>query len=248
VVGNVVGSRAPDVVSTSGDTVQVWANPGGFDLGAPIDTRANLSGANKILAVGDWDRDGFGDVVVRQSVTGNLVLWRGDGHGHLARSGVLAKSFGTVAKLAAVGDMTGDGFPDLIGQPRHGVLTLYPGRGLAGLRTGYPAHSALGTGTPIGVGRWNADGAPDSLVRHGASLSLYPGNGPGGLSSPRKLPIDLTPYDWVIGVSDIRLTGHPDLIVRAKGSGRIYVLPGTSNGFGTRIYLGSGLGGYDLAG
>jgi hypothetical protein len=248
VVGNVVGSHAPDVVAISGDAVRVWANSGGFDLGSPIDTRADLSGADRILAAGDWDRDGFGDVVTRQSANGRLVLWRGDGRGHLTRAQVLATGFGGVGKLTAVGDMTGDGFPDLLGQPRHGVLTIYPGRGLAGLKRAYPAYGAIRTGTPIGVGRWNADGAPDSLLRNGGTLSLYPGNGPGGLSSPRRLPVDLTPYDWVIGVSDLRLTGHPDLIVRERGSGRIYALPGSSTGFGARVYLGSGLGGYDLAG
>ena len=248
VVGNVAGSRAPDVVALSGDTVKAWVNPGGFDLGAPIDTGADLSGANQILVAGDWDRDGYGDVITRQTRSGNLVLWRGDGSGHLTRSGILAKGFGSVGKLAAVGDMTGDGFPDLMGEPSGGVMTIYPGKGLAGLKHGFPAYGAIGKGTQIGIGRWNADGAPDSLIRRGGTLTLYRGNGPGGLSSPSRLPVDLSPYDWVIGVSDLRLTGHPDLIVRRKGTGRIYALPGTAKGFGARVYLGSGLGGYDLAG
>ena len=68
-----------------GGRVEAWVNPGGFDLGRPIDTGADLSGADQILVAGDWDRDGYGDVVTRQARTGNLVLWRGDGHGHLAR-------------------------------------------------------------------------------------------------------------------------------------------------------------------
>ncbi|HEX3222116.1 MAG TPA: FG-GAP-like repeat-containing protein [Nocardioides sp.] len=248
VVGNVAGSRPPDVVAVSGDKVKVWVNPGGFDLGAPIDTGANLSGANRILVAGDWDRDGYGDVVVRQAQSGNLVLWRGDGSGRLTRAGVLAKGFGSVGKLAAVGDMTGDGFPDLMGQPQGGVMRLYPGRGLAGLRLSYPAYGAIKDGTQIGIGRWNGDGAPDSLIRRGGTLTLFHGNGPGGLAAPSRLPVDLSPYDWVLGVSDLQLTGHPDLIVRQKGTGRIYALPGTEKGFGARIYLGGGLGGYDLAG
>ena len=144
--------------------------------------------------------------------------------------------------------MTGDGYPDLMGQPRGGVMTIYPGRGLAGLAKRYPAYGSIGSGTQIGIGRWNADGAPDSLIRQGRTLTLYPGNGPGGLSSPSKLPVDLSPYDWVIGVSDLTLTGHPDLIVRQKGTGRLYALQGTPRGFLAPVYLGQGLGGYDLAG
>jgi hypothetical protein len=248
VSGNVSGTAAPDLLAISGDTVRTWVNPGSFDLGKPIDTGADLSSADKILVAGDWDRDGHGDVITRQSSSGNLVLWRGDGHGRLHRAQVLAKGFDTVGKLAAVGDMTGDGFPDLLGQPRRGVMRIYPGKGLAGFKKSYPAYGAIAKGTQIGVGRWNADGAPDSLIRHGSTLTLYRGNGPGGLSSPSRLPVDLSPYDWVIGVSDLRMTGHPDLLVREHKTGRLFALPGTGTGFRKPVYLGEGLGGYDLAG
>src|SRR6478609_5225421 len=160
-IGAVAGNKAPDVAALVGTTVKVWVNPGTFDLGRPIDTGASFAGANRILGVGDWDRDGYGDVVTRQSGTGNLVLWRGDGRGHLQRAGVLARGFGSVSRLAAVGDMTGDGFPDLLGQPRKSVMMLYPGRGLPGLRKAYPAYGAIKDGSQLGVGRWNDDGAPD---------------------------------------------------------------------------------------
>ena len=33
-----------------------------------------------------------------------------------------------------------------------------------------------------------------------------------------------------------------------RGTGRLYVLPGTVTGFRQPVYLGNGLGGYDLAG
>ncbi len=246
-VGNVGGNATPDVVSVDGSTVRAWVNPGTFDLGRPIDTGVSFAGADRILDVGDWDRDGYSDVVTHQA-SGHLVLWLGDGHGHLQRGGVLATGFGAVGRLAAVGDMTGDGYPDLMGQPRGGVMTIYPGRGLAGLKKSYPAYGAIRHGTQIGIGRWNTDGAPDTLIRRGRTLTLYPGNGPGGLSSPSRLPVDLSPYDWVIGVSDLTLTGHPDLIVRQKDTGRLYALQGTPRGFHTPVYLGQGLGGYDLAG
>jgi hypothetical protein len=246
--GDVAGSRAPDLVAVSGDQLKVWTNPGSFDLGRPIDTGANIAGVDKLLAAGDWDRDGYGDVIVRRTSSGDLYLRRGDGHGHLGAPTLLAKGFGSVGKLAAVGDMTGDGYPDLMGQPHGGVMRIYPGRGLAGLRHGYPASGSISAGAQIGIGRWDGDGAPDSLFRSGANLTLYRGNGPGGLHAPTRLNVDLSPYDWVIGVSDLRLTGHPDLLVRERGTGRIYALPGTPRGFKDRVYLGQGLRGYDLAG
>jgi hypothetical protein len=247
-VGQVHGSKAADVVALDGSKVKAWINSGGFTIGRPIDTQADLSGANRILVVGDWDRDGYGDVVTRQSRSGNLLLWRGDGHGHLTRALTLVRAFGSVSKLASVGDMTGDGFPDLVGQPRGGVLRVYPGKGLAGFKKSYPVYGTVKKGTPIGIGRWDSDGAPDSLLRRGGDVTLLHGNGPGGLHDPSRLAADLTAYDWVIGISDLRSKGHPDLIVRNKNNGRLYALPGRGSGVKAPIYLGSGFGGYDLAG
>jgi hypothetical protein len=244
--GNAAGSLAPDLVALSGDRLKVWTNSGTFDLGRRIDTGAKAPDADALLSAGDWDRDGYGDVLVRTASTGDLYLLRGDGHGHLGAPTLLASGFGAVGKLAAVGDMTGDGYPDLMGQPHGGVMTIYPGKGLAGLRKAYPAAGSI-SGQQIGVGRWDDDGAPDSLFRKGGSLTLYRGNGPGGLHSPTRLSLDTSSYDWVIGVSDLQLTGHADLLVRQRGTGRLYAVPGTTTGFRAPIYLGQGMKGYDLA-
>jgi hypothetical protein len=247
-VGQVHGSKAADVVALDGSKVRAWINPGGFTLGRPIDTHADLSGSNRIMVAGDWDRDGYGDVVTRQTRSGSLRLWRGDGHGHLTRAQSLAKGFGSVGRLAAVGDMTGDGFPDLVGQPRGGVLRVYPGKGTAGFKKSYPVYGTVKKGTPIGIGRWDSDGAPDSLLRRGRDLTLLHGNGPGGLHDPARLAANLSAYDWVIGISDLQAKGHPDLIVRDKRKGRLYALPGRGSGVKAPVYLGGGFGGYDLAG
>jgi hypothetical protein len=242
------GSRAADVVAIDGGKVVGWVNPGSFDLGRPIDTGRSFAGANAILAVGDWDRDGEGDVVERQTATGNLYLLRGNGTGHLGKPVLLATGFGSVRHLAAVGDVTGDGYPDLMGQPRGGVLRIYPGNGPAGLKKSYPAYGAVTGSQLLGVGRWNADGAPDVLLRQQGALTLFSGNGPGGLYRPTRLGVDVSRYDWVVGVSSLTGSGHPDLLVRKRNTGKLYELPGSATGIGAPVYLGEGLQGYDLVG
>jgi hypothetical protein len=247
-VGNVSGSQAADVVGLDGGAVRAWVNPGAFNLGKPIDTHANLRRAERILVVGDWDRDGHGDVVTLQGKRGNLVLWRGNGRGRLSRAAVVGTGFASASRLTAVGDMTGDGFPDLVAQQPKGQLMVYPGKGLAGLKKAYPVYGAIAKGAMVGVGRWDADGAPDSLLRKGKSLRLLHGNGPGGLHSPAKLSADVGAYSWILGVSDLQGSGHPDLIVRAKGTGRLFALRGTAKGVRAPIFLGGGFARYDLAG
>ena len=89
--------------------------------------------------------------------------------------------------------MTGDGWPDLMGQPagrRHADL---PGQGHRRARaSSYVAHGAIGAARQIPIGRWNGDGAPDSLFRNGRTLSLFKGNGPGGLMNGRRMSVDLS--------------------------------------------------------
>ncbi|GAA1131906.1 FG-GAP-like repeat-containing protein [Nocardioides aquiterrae] len=243
-----LGDGTPDLVTRSGAGLTVFPNNGTTEVGAPIATGMDLSKSNLVLNAGDWDRDGFGDVINRNATTGALFLRRGDGTGHFATPVKIAANFKGVGLLAAVGDMTGDGYPDLMGQPAGGAIRIYPGAGTKGLLPSYVAHGRIDAGRQVPVGRWNGDGAPDSLFRKGDKLTLYPGNGPGGLTTAKPLGLSLAPYDWVIGISDVQLTGHADVVVREKATGDLWLLQGTANGFTTRRYLAGGMGVYDLAG
>ena len=246
---DVTGSAAPDLVGRRGGTLVLLANAGTFETATPLDTGMNLAKANLVLNVGDWDRDGHGDVIARSSVNGGLYLHLGDGSGRFGKAIRVGTSFSRVRLLAAVGDMTGDGLPDLMGQPAGGSMRIYPGAGRNGLRPSYVAYGAIDATRQVGVGRWDGDGAPDSLLRRGSTLRVYPGNGPGGLvNRARTLGIDLSPYDWVLGVGDANLDGHADVVVREKATGYLWLLPGSPTGFAPRRFLGEGMGGFDLAG
>jgi hypothetical protein len=245
---NFTGNGAPDLVGRRGDRLVTFANAGGFELGAPIATGVDLSGSDLVLNAGDWDRDGFGDLVTRSAVSGALFLRSGDGRGRFARGLKLGTDFGSVGLLAAVGDMTGDGYPDLVGQPAGKDLRIYPGNGLNGLKPSYVAYGQVDAARQIGIGRWDGDGAPDSLFRKGSQLLVAPGNGPGGLTSPQQLELDVARYDWVVGVSDLGLGGHADVVAREKATGYLWALHATATGFKPRRLLGEGMGIYDLAG
>ncbi|MDN4162280.1 FG-GAP-like repeat-containing protein [Nocardioides abyssi] len=246
--GDLVGDATPDLVARRGDALVVVENVGTFDTTAPVPTGVNLRNADVLLSVGDWDRDGAGDMVTRNRSTGALSLRRGDGTGRFGKATQLAKGFRDVQLLAAAGDLTGDGWPDLVGQPVGGALRVYPGRGLDGLAASYVIRSRVAATQQVPVGRWDADGAPDTLFRVGDRLSLYPGNGPGGLTTPRALGTDVSAYDWLVGVSDVQLTGHADVIARSKADGKLWLLPGTTSGLGARRLIGEGAGVYDLVG
>jgi len=214
-------------------------------LGAPIYTGLTLPNANLLLNAGDWNRDGYSDLISRNT-DGDLYLYLGNGKGQFGAPTRIGTGFGPVTLLSAAGDITGDGYPDLQGQV-NGAMRIYPGRGAAGIAASYVSHSAITAKKQIAVGRWNGDGAPDALFAKGKKTLLYPGNGPGGLTNPITVGGSLAAYSWIIGVSNVGGTGKSALIVR-NGAGALYEIDATATGMlGTPRLLGSGYSGYDLA-
>jgi N-acetylmuramoyl-L-alanine amidase-like protein/VCBS repeat protein len=249
---DLAGSNHPDLLvrrasDGMGFVLPIRPTATSYKLGRPIATGVNLKRISVFFNAGDWDRDGHSDMIFRNSTNGALYLKRGLGTGKFARAQRVGSGFAGVRLLAPVGDMTGDGWPDLMGQPNGGAMRIYPGKGTAGLKPSYVAHAAISAYRQIPIGLWNPDGAPDSLFRAGARLSLYKGNGPGGLMKGRQMAIDLGAYDWTVGVSDVALTGHADVIVRKKGTGRVYLLQGSTKGFAKPVLIGTGMGIYDKA-
>lgn len=247
-VGQVSGSAHPDVIGLSAGRLMTAAHAGTQNVTTMKRVGSVFSGANQLLNVGDWDRDGYGDIITR-STAGRIELRRGLSDNTLAAPVTISSNFASVKLLAAVGDMTGDGYPDLMGQPSSGSMRIYPGRGRSGFGPSYVAKSPLSGSGMIGVGRWDADGSPDVMVRSGTQLKLYRGNGPGGLTgSPTTMPGSFAAYDRVIGAGDVDGNGHADLVAREKSTGYLWMLPGTRGGFGTRQFLTEGFAGYDLIG
>jgi hypothetical protein len=233
-------------VARRGDEMLVLTGVGTYETGAVVETNVRAGRADLVLNAGDWDGDGHGDVLVRQRRNGALKLRTGDGQGDFGKAVKIGGDMGGVRLLEVVGDMTGDGWPDLMGQPAGGDMRIYPGRGAQPLGPSYVAHSALSGTRQLGVGRWDADGAPDTLVRRGDDLLVYTGNGPGGLTGGRSLSLDLSDYDLVTGIPDATLRDRPDLVVRERATGRLLLVQSRANGFRAPRVIADGAEAYDL--
>ncbi len=221
---------------------------GSYKAGTPIDAGMDLTTANRVMNAGDWDRNGYGDVIFRNKVSGYLYAYLGQADGKFTGPVLVAPGFKTVKLLAAVGDMTGDGWPDLMGKAADGDMRIYPGLGTTGLRPSYVAYGNVTATKQIPVGLWDADGAPDTIFRKNGAMAVFSGNGPGGLTGYKMLSLDTKTSDWVIGISDVQLTGHSDLVLRSRSTKALYLVEATATGFGTPTLLGEGFAGYDLAG
>ena len=199
-----VGGAGGDLIGVAGKTLVVVANRDTFELGAPIDTGVSFAGMDRILNAGDIDRDGFGDVLGRDT-SGRLWLFTGNGTGALAAGRVLGSGWGPISGLAAVGDVTGDGNPDLIGTSGS-TLMVWTGNG-SGFNAPAPVKGGLvvRAGLPsdlsafdwvFGVQAMTLKGPNDYVVRDRSSGRAYVYRGrKSGVSNPRLLGEGMGEFD-----------------------------------------------------
>ena len=113
--------QAPDGTAT--------VRPGtGTGFGTGIKKTTVLSGRDLITAVGDLNEDGRNDLVARNTTTGLLNAFLGNGTGGFARTRSRGDWSG-YDKLAATGDLDGDGHVDVLARDRSGNLWRLSGNG-----------------------------------------------------------------------------------------------------------------------
>lgn len=247
---NIAGTAEPDIVVRDRRTKRVsliHSGPGGRVARV---TSAGISFplANLVLNSGDWNGDGHGDVITRSGKTGMTYLYRGNGSGRFSAPVMMSSTrFGRVRLLAAVGDITGDGYPDLIGQPRGRGMWVFPGNGVAGFQRSLLAHRAVNARQQLGIGLWNSDSWPDSMLRRRSGALVLVTGRARGLNAGRRIDRVSRAYDWLLAVGDLNGDRRPDLVARTKATGKLWLLPGARTGFGARRTFGTGMGRYDLA-
>lgn len=247
VAGDLAGTRHPDIVARRADgSLALFENTGRRNVSKLVTTDVALTDSNRILNVGDWNGDGRGDIITRQQRTGALQLRAGAAGATFSppvSMGVTASGL----KLVAVGDLTGDGYPDLVSQDRDGVRRLLPGNGFAGFTREFVISSGDSSYTPVAIGLWDADGSPDLLDLASGQLTLRGGNGPAYLFGRGAMVGNSSGFSWVSGLGDVDGDGRADAIGRRAGTGELWLIPGGGGSFGDPRFITDGLEKYDLA-
>ncbi|MDP3894481.1 VCBS repeat-containing protein, partial [Nocardioides sp.] len=203
--GRVGSGSGPDLVGrTKKGRFVVVRHTGRYDTSAPVATNLSLSAVNLVLNAGDWNGDGHGDVIVRRTENGVLRLRTGNGSGTFAPAVTISSDNHNGRTILALGDLTGDGKPDLLSQSGS-TAQILPGNGTAALGapiTAQPLPPASGVDLrPYDWVVWTADvmlsGSPGLLVRERTTGRLFAlqSNGSGGFKARRFLADGLTGYD-----------------------------------------------------
>jgi hypothetical protein len=255
--GDVNGDGYGDVLGYEGGAppgvVRVfYGNPSGlsFTRSSALDGTAGSQFGLSMIALGDVDADGYGDVLVGEPVASRLPgingawFFRGGASG-VVTPGVAIHSSNSVRfadTVAAAGDTDGDGFGDaLIGQPTTSSALLY--RGDAGglldvadvTLTGGPT-SSFGYSMAL-AGDLDSDGYSDVAIGTSSfgSVRLFHG-GSSGLQARETtiLPGSGNSYGYAIAMAgDVDGDGFDDVIASGAGGsdssdGSVYVIFGAA--------------------
>lgn len=204
-----------------------------------------LPASTLTASTGDFNGDWRGDVIARWT-SGALKLYAGDGRGSHSAGVTIGSNWSAYSALETVGDLSGDGSPDVVVRQRtNGYLWMFRGTGKGAfiapavlLGTGWNVMNAI-----VGPGDLNGDQRVDLLARQASTgdLFLYPGNGRGGLGARVRLATGWNRYDLLVPVGDVSTDGRPDLMARERSTGFLWLLVGTgTGGFGAPVRVGAG--------
>lgn len=220
------GDRVADIVAVdSAGRLLVYRGDGSGGFAGVTRIGHGWGGIDLVTQVGDWDGDGFNDLIARERATNRLRVYLGDGAGAISGSVLVGSGWGGMVALIGMGDMNRDGRRDLLGRHRDGTLWRYLGDG----RGGFAASTQIGSGfapfTLVGAaGDFDDDGDPDLVARAAdGTLLLYPGSPTGTFGSKRTVGTGWNGMSSVQGTGSWdRRTGGDLLAVTSTGVLRVY--------------------------
>ena len=195
-------------------------------------------------AAGDFNGDGYTDLVVTNKVDGTVSILLGDGHGSFAPQ--VTYNLNGIPAGVALGDFNHDGKPDLVvalpaltsGDPDSQVAVLLNNGDGAFAPAVY--YSTAGSPQFVAVQDLDGDGWPDIVVTNtgsgatpGSTVSVLM-NSAGTFAPHTEYATGSGPL-WVT-IADLNKDGIPDLAVANSLDGTISVLRGYGNGtFGPQV-------------
>jgi len=177
------------------------------------------SNVSDAAAIGDLNRDGFGDLVTTHAPGTAVLVYLGHGDGTFQPpTSVQAQTAATAPTLA---DLNQDGILDLaVANTAGASISVFLGRGDGTFLP--PMIYAVDNGpAAIRTADFNRDGVTDLLVDNqiAGTVSVLLGQGAGAFAAQRSVPAGIQPISPV--VSDFNLDGRADVAVANEVPGSV---------------------------
>jgi len=236
-LGDCNGDGKPEmiVVNIADGNISVYLNnstPGNLAFAARIPLTPASSDVAYAAVVADIDGDGMPDIATADAGSGKVSVFHNTGTpgGPLSFAAYVDFNVGATPESIAVGDIDGDGKPDLItGNYGDGTISVLQNTSTSGnvsFATSVP--STAGTNPQaVAIGDLDGDGKPDVIAANFGDndISVYHNNSTPGtitLAAQVTYPTDLAPFS--IAAVDMDGDGFPDLSIAADNAAVFDVL------------------------
>lgn len=239
------------IVSNFNGTINVLLGNGDGTFGAPKAIAA-LSAGSYPIATADFNRDGIADLAVLDPTKETVSIYLGNGNGTFEEP--KTQVVGNSPAYMAIGDVNGDGKPDVVLSAMHyiGGVWTYGFTVMLGAGTGY-LHAPQLVASKNGVGGWvltlgdvNNDGHLDVVATAytGSGAEVFLGNGNGTFREQSPISLNEEPSDILL--ADLYGNGKLDLVIGDFGyeniSGEVELMEGLGDGTFSQnpVYLTTG--------
>jgi len=245
-IGDVDGDGKPDIVIVSNGNISVLRNTsisGTVSFAAKVDFASGFTGP-VFGAIGDVDGDGKPDIVNANSGASSVSVRRNTStSGSISFAAKVDFSSGLTSVSVAIGDLDGDGKPDLAvtnAEPSTNTVSILRNTSTPG-SVSFSAKVAFATGAiprNVAIGDLDGDGKADLVVANNATspasttISVLRNTSTSGTinASSFAAKVDFTAgtAPRYVAIGDVDGDGKPDLVVANLNSANISVLRNTS--------------------
>ncbi len=229
VVGDFNGDGKLDLAVLSGagiGSVNVYLGNGDgtFQTAKNYPVAASAS-ASRLLAVGDFNRDGNQDLVATNAGLNQVAVLLGNGDGSF--NAPLYDAVGAQPWNVVVGDLNQDGIQDLaVASDGSNSISVLVGNGDGTFQAvSYVATAGSQVGS-VAIGDFNGDGYPDLATTSGTDNAIYVqlnlGTGTPTFGASKKYDMKGNPYYLTVG--DFDRDGHLDILSANANNSTVGVL------------------------
>ncbi len=233
-LGDVDGNGSLDIAVAEHDSnaVTILVNDGKGRFAA-LPTRPEIAPSSvrphtHAIAIADVNVDGKSDLIATSANAGAIAVMLGDGKGGFAHAAGSPMRVGRHPYDAiAIGDLNGDGKPDIVTPDMHGnaiVALLGSGSGTFAHAPGSPVAVDQRPGY-VAIGDVNRDGNLDAIASHDdyGILDILLGDGTGRLTPAPGSPIRVALPIWGLTIADINGDWCPDIVGGVAGGRNVLV-------------------------